>query len=93
MEEEAQAILAEEHIPVVLASFLKQVESAAAFTPDSIKGMLKNVQTETGFKGKQLFMSTRAALTGQTHGRDLNVTLSLLGRAKVKSRLNALLSR
>lgn len=93
VEEEAAAILAEEHVPVVLASFLKQVQAAEEYTVDGMKGLLKNVQTETGYKGKQLFMSIRAALTGQVHGPDLNMSLYLLGRDKVSSRLQAVLSR
>jgi nondiscriminating glutamyl-tRNA synthetase len=36
-------------------------------------------------------MSIRVALTGQTHGPDLNVTVFLLGKEKVAARLNKLL--
>jgi nondiscriminating glutamyl-tRNA synthetase len=89
LDEESQAIVAEEQVPTVLRAFLNAIEAAApeAYTADGIKEMLKNVQKETGFKGKQLFMPIRAALTGQTHGRDLNQTLWLLGREKILSRL------
>jgi nondiscriminating glutamyl-tRNA synthetase len=55
--------------------------------------MLKQVQAETGQKGKSLFMPIRAALTGQTHGRDLNQTLALIGRKKVMERLSSVLAR
>lgn len=91
IDEEASAVLKEEHVPVVLASFLTQVEQAEAFTVEAIPTLLKQVQKDTGFKGKQLFMSIRSALTGQVHGPDLNVSLYLLGKEKVTSRLRNLL--
>lgn len=91
IDEEASVVLKEEHVPVVLASFLTQVEQAEAFTVEAIPALLKQVQKDTGFKGKQLFMSIRSALTGQVHGPDLNVSLYLLGKEKVASRLRNLL--
>jgi nondiscriminating glutamyl-tRNA synthetase len=88
-EAEAAEVLAEESVPAVLKAFLASVESASAetFTVDGIKAMIKGVQQQTGYKGKQLFMPIRAALTGQTHGSDLNKTIYLLGRNKVAARL------
>ncbi len=87
-EEEAAAVLAEETAPAVLAAFLAQVEADPdAFGVDGIKEMIKAVQKETGCKGKSLFMPIRAALTGQTHGPDLNQSIALLGRDKVIARL------
>ncbi|SDO97070.1 nondiscriminating glutamyl-tRNA synthetase [Paenibacillus sp. yr247] len=91
IDEEAAAVLKEEHVPIVLTSFLGQVEQAEAFTVEAIPALLKQVQKDTGYKGKQLFMSIRSALTGQVHGPDLNVSLYLLGKEKVVSRLRNLL--
>lgn len=91
-DEEAKAMLAEEHAPVVLGSFLGKVEQAKDFSPEAIQGLLKEVQKETGYKGKQLFMAIRVALTGQMHGRDLNHTIHLLGKEKVTARLKSVLS-
>ncbi|MFB6366641.1 glutamate--tRNA ligase [Paenibacillus elgii] len=90
-DDEAKAMLAEEHAPVVLGSFLKQVDAATEFTVDALKAMIKAVQTETGYKGKQLFMTIRVALTGQMHGPDLNITLHLLGKETVSARIKKLL--
>lgn len=87
-EEEAVAVLSEETVPAVLAAFLAKIEEdAALFAVDGIKEMIKAVQKETGCKGKALFMPIRAALTGQTHGPDLNQSIVLLGRDKVIARL------
>lgn len=88
-EEEAAAVLAEEQVPTVLRAFSEQVAAIETFDADAIKAAIKAVQQSTGFKGKQLFMPIRAALTGQTHGPDLNQTIALLGQAKVQARLQA----
>ncbi|HEY0828594.1 MAG TPA: glutamate--tRNA ligase [Bacilli bacterium] len=90
-DEEASAILAEDYVPVVLQGFLTQVEQAEEFSAENMKALMKNVQKETGYKGKELFMTVRAALTGQIHGPDLNQSLYLLGRDKVINRLKNLL--
>ncbi|MEK8132680.1 glutamate--tRNA ligase [Paenibacillus filicis] len=91
LDDEAGALLGEEHAPIVLSSFQKQAEAAADFGVDAIKGLIKAVQTETGYKGKPLFMTIRVALTGQMHGPDLNMTIHLLGRDQVLARLKKLL--
>jgi len=92
MDEEGSAVLAEEQVPAVLAAFLGKAEALTEFTADSLKTAIKEVQKETGTKGKQLFMPIRVALTGQTHGRDLNETIALLGQNKVVARLRAFLA-
>jgi len=92
-EEEGLAVLAEPQVPQVLASFLAKVEEAPGLTAEAAGAMLKAVQHETGAKGKGLFMPIRVALTGQTHGRDLNRTIALLGRDKVIRRLKDQLAK
>lgn len=88
-EDGAKQVLSEDYVPVVLQNFAAQVEQSENFAPENVQAMLKKVQAETGFKGKQLYMPVRSALTGQTHGRDLNQTLHLLGKDKVLRRLAA----
>lgn len=89
LDEEAKAILAEDQVPTVLSAFLAKVENTDEFTAANMAVLIKEVQKEAGFKGKQLFMPIRVALTGQTHGRDLNQTIYLLGLDRVKNRLKA----
>jgi nondiscriminating glutamyl-tRNA synthetase len=88
-DEETEAVLSEEQVPVVLQSFLSKVESNDEFAAMQIKTWLKEVQKDTGFKGKQLFMPIRSALTAQVHGPDLIQSVSLLGKEKVIQRLKA----
>lgn len=89
VDEEAAAVLAGPQVPNVLSTFLAKVEGLADFSVENIGAAIKEVQKETGSKGKGLFMPIRVALTGQMHGRDLNQTIYLLGRDKVIERLKA----
>jgi nondiscriminating glutamyl-tRNA synthetase len=91
-DEEANQILAGESVSVVLSAFQAKVNTLEEYTPDNIKALLKEVQKETGYKGKQLFMPVRVAATGQNHGPDLNKTLYLLGKEKVLERINQIIS-
>ncbi|MFF2912599.1 glutamate--tRNA ligase [Paenibacillus sp. NPDC057934] len=87
LEAEAAQVLAEDTVPVVLSAFLAKIEGASEFNAAHIAVLIKEVQKETGNKGKALFMPIRVALTGQTHGRDLNATIALLGQNRVIERL------
>jgi len=91
-DEEAKAILAEEHIPEIITEFIRQLNNSE-YLPENIKKALKAVQKQTGYKGKKLFMPIRVAATGLTHGRDLPETLYLLGKEKVLNRLEKLLTK
>jgi len=66
--------------------------TAADFLPDSVTGeswsaLIGHLKTETGRKGKTLFMPLRLALTGQQHGPSMDDMLQLLGAEKAKARL------
>ena len=91
-DEEAKQILAEDHVPDLLQSFLEEMEGLEPFTADEIKGALKRVQKSVGVKGKKLFMPIRVAVTGETHGPELPKTIELLGREKTVNRLRNLLN-
>jgi nondiscriminating glutamyl-tRNA synthetase len=90
-EDEAREVLAEEQVPEVIAAFLEEVNKLGDFTSDEIKAAIKAVQKGTGQKGKKLFMPIRAAATGQTHGPDLPKAIALLGKEKIKQRLQGIL--
>ncbi|WP_141434093.1 glutamate--tRNA ligase [Bacillus sp. 03113] len=91
-DEEAKAVLTEEQVPEVLKTLLHEFELVEDFKADAIKASIKAVQKATGQKGKKLFMPIRVAVTGQTHGPDLQLSIQLLGKEKVISRLQNLIS-
>jgi nondiscriminating glutamyl-tRNA synthetase len=90
-DEEAKEVLAGEQVPEVLKAFLGEIEQLEEFKADTIKAAVKAVQKGTGHKGQKLFMPVRAAATGQTHGPDLMLAMELIGKDKVKERVQKLL--
>lgn len=88
IDEKVKPVLEEEQVPAVLSVLHAKLEAASSWDAATVKGLLKEVQQETGAKGKSLFMPVRIAVSGQMHGRDLNETIVLLGRDKVLARLN-----
>lgn len=86
-DEAAKAIFAEQQVSMVLTAFRSKLEQATAWDGATIKMILKEVQAETGVKGKALFMPIRVAVSGQMHGRDLQETIVLLGKKTVLDRL------
>jgi nondiscriminating glutamyl-tRNA synthetase len=90
-DEESKAVLEEEQVPEVLQAFLTEIDGLENYVAAEIKSAIKSVQKSTGHKGKKLFMPIRAAVTGQTHGPELPNAIELLGKDKVKHRLQNLL--
>ena len=85
-DEEAKAILKEEHLPELCNAFLLKLDKKDA-SPEEAKKLLKEVGKDLGLPGKKVFMPLRVALTGQTHGRDLDKTIALLGYDIIAKRL------
>lgn len=69
----------------VLMEKLQQIDSV---TPEAINALLKEIQKETGIKGKNLFMGSRVLFTGQNHGPELPMMLTLIGKEKLLKRLS-----
>jgi nondiscriminating glutamyl-tRNA synthetase len=93
LDEEAKAVISEEHVPEVLKAFLDQIEELPEFTAPEIQAAIKAVQKITGQKGKKLFMPLRVAATGQTHGPDLPKAIALLGKDKIVKRFQEILEK
>lgn len=90
-EEDAKAYVQNEQAALLAASFRKQIEALSSFEKDTVKGVMKAVQKETGIKGKDLFMPIRAMVTGNVHGPDLTNVFLLLGKEKLLSRIEGYL--
>ncbi|EDL62532.1 glutamate--tRNA ligase, partial [Bacillus sp. SG-1] len=88
---EAKEVLDEEQVPEVLRAFVNEIDQLENYEAAEIKKSIKAVQKSTGHKGKKLFMPIRAAVTGQTHGPELPNAIELLGKDKVKHRIESLL--
>ena len=72
---------------IVFNSLLEKIKKLNEFNALEIKKIIKEVQKETKVKGKNLFMPIRVAVTGETHGPELSVSLELLGKETVVNRI------
>lgn len=80
-------VLSWETTPVVKEAFYNVVKDLETFNEETIKASIKEVQKQTGIKGKPLFMGIRVLVSGSEHGPDLTQTLNLLGKETVLNRL------
>ena len=78
--EECREFLALEHIPTLVDALEEKLSNADVVTEEFVKAMFKEIQKEHAIKGKNLFMGSRIALTGQMHGPDLPKTMEVLGK-------------
>lgn len=86
-EDEAKELMNQEAAKITVETFKKLVKDIE-LTPENIKLLLKDVQKETGNKGKLLYMPLRIALTGEMHGPDFTNLLMLLGKEEILNRLS-----
>lgn len=92
LSDEAQVILNQDGVSLVLTSFKAKLEAASEYTSETIKQLMKDVQKETGIKGKNLFMPIRVATSGAVHGPELAKTIEILGRQKCLNHLEQVLN-
>ena len=90
-DEECQKVLREEQTPVVLQTFLNEIEELDPFDRDEIRAAIKRTQKASGYRGKKLFMPIRVAVTGVTSGPDIASSLALIGKEKTVERIKNLL--
>ena len=57
------------------------------WTVENLKEAFNTTKTETGLKGKPLFMGLRVSATHQSHGPDLMSALYLTGEDVIRNRL------
>ncbi len=88
LSEGARQFLTGEFAPIVIKAYIAELEKVDKLCYDEVKPMLKVVQQATGYKGKQLFMTVRIAVSGQEQGVDLNDLLFILGKKRLIKRLN-----
>ncbi|MDN6194900.1 MAG: glutamate--tRNA ligase [Atopostipes suicloacalis] len=91
--EEALNILSGETVPAVLKAFKSELSTLETFDASEISKAIKEVQKETGVKGRDLYMPIRVATTGQQHGPQLGDSIELLGKEKVLDHLEEALNQ
>lgn len=77
-----------ETTPAVLDGMREVLAEIDELTLDEARTVMKRVQKVSGVKGKNLFMPTRAAITGNVHGPEMPNIIYLLGKDKILERLD-----
>lgn len=86
-EDEAKEVLKWEHVKDLINVFENKMTQLNDLSPEAIKLLFKEIQKETGYKGKNLFMPIRVVLTGKTHGPELVEIIEIVGKENILKRL------
>ena len=91
-DDQALEILKGESVPELLKAFKGELEKIDEVDEEFSKGIMKMIQKSTGIKGKNLFMPSRVALTGQQHGPDIDKIILVLGKQNIIKRIDYILN-
>lgn len=90
--DEAKEVLAWETEAAVLSEFKCQLEMLEDWSVEGLAAAIKQVQVNTGIKGKPLFMGIRVAVTTSLHGPDLKNSILMIGKEETLKRVNQCLN-
>ncbi len=90
-DEQVQSLLAADSSRTVLTKILKHLGEFPWGDGKGCKAVIDSIGKELSLKGKDLYWPVRGALCGKTSGPDLGATLSILGAARVKERIEGAL--
>jgi len=93
MEPEAERILAREENRRVVYGLQDELRAVEEVTPENYKQILSSLGKRVGLSGRGLYMPLRAALTGKTHGPELEKIFILLGKERALQRAESALQR
>lgn len=85
--EQVRAIIDNEQATAVARAFVEQLKQKNPMDAEEFKEMIAEVGKQTAQKGRNLFMPIRIFTTGKSHGLELPVLFSLLGRTKIQNRM------
>ena len=77
----------------ILTLLKEAIQNSDQLNADRFKEVMKEVQSQTGIKGKELWMPVRAAITGDTAGPELAVVLNVIGKERVLKFINQALNQ
>ncbi|MDQ0190382.1 glutamate--tRNA ligase [Alicyclobacillus cycloheptanicus] len=90
---EALAVLREPGAADVVRAYHTLAEASDVWTAEASRDRFNEIKKTLGVKGKALFMPVRAAVTGEVHGPDLQMTIACLPKAWVLERMEAALAQ
>ncbi|NLP36375.1 MAG: glutamate--tRNA ligase [Firmicutes bacterium] len=77
----------------VISALQQRAGELTSWDSATVRKLLKEIGKEIGVKGKALFMAARIAVTGQSHGPDLNSVLTLIGPKRAALRAKSVLDQ
>lgn len=86
--DENKNILGTENAKKILDKILQSINTMIFSEPASCKKTIDDIGKELSLKGKDLYWPVRVALAGSNKGPDLGVMISILGKDKVKARID-----
>ena len=86
--EEARDMLALETSKGVLDLFLSKIAGNDYLDIDTYRAIMKEIQKETGTKGKPLYMAVRSGVTRSTKGPEMDSVATLLSCDELAKRIN-----
>ncbi len=93
---EQKEVLKSENSKNVLKRFLEKLKVLEDFSKENVNAAIKEIQLETGIKGKELYHPIRIALTGEDHGDDLwqvvQTAATLTGKTAVLNNIESALN-
>ncbi len=87
-----QEMVSRESSRPVFEALIRKFSGEETITKKRFLAIMKEVQNETGVRGKDLWMPTRIALTGEAHGPALPAVVEILGIETCLDRLRAQLT-
>jgi nondiscriminating glutamyl-tRNA synthetase len=75
------------------SAFLAKTSGLSTWNADAFLAVMKEIQKETGIKGKSLWMPIRIMLTGQEHGPELPKIVEIFGLEKCRRFVQASMGR
>ncbi len=79
-EVQIQEMLQKDSTSKVYRALVEKLKNVEELDKSTFLTTMKEVQKETGIKGKDLWMPVRIALTGEMHGPELPAVVEILGR-------------
>ncbi|HEA47475.1 MAG TPA: glutamate--tRNA ligase [bacterium] len=87
---EGKEILKQESSKRVLSTLKNKLKKIKEITDKNFKPLMKGIEKETGYKGKDLYLPIRFVLTGKNRGPELHFILPILGKKECLRRLSSL---
>lgn len=93
LEQEAIEFVKENDLTSVIECFRDKLSTTNINAEEDVKALIKEVQAETGNKGKMLFMPIRIGISGKMHGPELPQIVLILGKDKIIETINTNLAK